>query len=368
MTILLLLFLARALRSHPGTVWLRTRWLGASLVLVGGLGLTGCAALRAKLPGIDVYERLSVFPHALPADSLAVLPEGVLPLDEALEGCSGIQPHHQFVRFACQDDHLVYVARYRVEVEPKVCAAIAREVYPGATLRPGPDLPLPSPSIVFEVIGEDEEEPEPDAGVVVVCVPHRRSGLSFITMMGVPLDASVRDQVLPALAFRGVPDARVTSRQPGSLDLLGRPLAVHSSCRLNSPQNLSCYLGGQMDWMTYGSIWKARIALIKRMAAYRTARGRIVREEDVECVFEGVSTTCQRVILAAKPSLFMRLLGEIQEPGASWTLVIYHVAETVRGRPAVAVCSFYEDQAGSNGLAALCAESFEIPGDSGEER
>ena len=299
------------------------------------------------------YSYLALSPAAPGAENPA-RPQDVPAATAVLTDCSGVQLDEALIHLACDDAQEVYAARYDAEIEPESCEGIASDVYRGANLVGGPDLRLPAPSLTYRA---DIEDPTGLGSVsaVVACSPAPQGGLLFLTAIGgLRLDNAFYERALPAIAYDGVPASVVGSRRPDSLDFFGRALPVHPSCRLIGARNLSCYPSGQMDWSEFGSLADAQAALERRVQASVAAGATVLEDEALECTFEGVATSCRRVVYRMPVSRILTL-------GASNVLIAYYVAEGVRERNAQAVCSFYDDQAPEGGLAALCAESFELP-------
>ena len=344
MTVLLLLFLVRAFRSHPWGVRLRTLRMRGTLALLMSTVATGCAPW---------YEPLAVLP-ADPKlfDGTAQAP-GVYRVAEALEGCDGVQRRSTEVEFACMDGQEIRVRRY--EAGPDGCRHLMRK-----TAGPALDAPLPLglPPASVALSGQGVEG-SLQAGVAAACVPQRGGEVLVVAMVGAPLDSALVSRVLPALAYAPIPDSLVVTGQPDSLAFFGRALPVHASCRLVGARNLSCYPNGQMDWAEYSTHERAEVIVEQRIQALRL-HGKVSEEEDVACTFEGVATTCRRVVVEPRLNLFQRGLAWVFSAGQSLRLVVYLVAEEVRGRHAVAACSLYDDQMLSNGLTWLCMEAFSL--------
>lgn len=313
-------------------------------LIAGLLTLTGCST---------GYSYLALTP-AEPVTENPARPQDIPTATSALADCSGVQLNEALIHLACDDAQEVYAARYDAEVEPESCQGIASDVYRGSNLVGGPALQLPDPSLTYRA----DIEASTGMGAVsavVSCSPAPQGGLLFLTAIGrLQLDRAFYERALPAIAYDGVPASIVGSRRPDSLNFLGRALPVHPSCSLMGARNLSCYPSGQMDWSEFNSLADAQAASERRVQASVSAGATVLEDESVECEFEGVATSCRRVVFRLPISRILTL-------GASNVLIAYYVAEEVRGQNAQAVCSFYDDQAPEGGLAALCAESFELP-------
>jgi hypothetical protein len=196
---------------------------------------------------------------------------------------------------------------------------------------------------------------ETGSGGLAVCGPHRRGGLGLLLAQPGPgADTTAASEALTALAYHGVPPARVLPRRPEEVPLLGRTLDVHSSCELKGAQNLSCFPNGQMNWGTFSTIERARTAQHRQIEANRRSAKAVLADTTVDCTFEGVDTQCRRLVYRAPASKLATL-------GASNVLIVFYAVARVRDTPARAVCSFYRDQARASGLAPLCQEVFEVP-------
>lgn len=313
--------------------------------LFAGIGLlTGCTS----------PSRLSVDPTTASLDANAQW-ERAPARDSLFRSCSGVKLGNGVFEMQCRDLHRFYVARYDVSPSGETCRKIIRRVYSQATLEPGLRLGLPDSTHSYRLTGLAPPELSGGAEGLAACVPHLHGGLGLlIAQQGLAADSVFSADALTALAYDGVPGDRVLSRTPSEVSFLGRSLSVHSSCELKGAQNLSCYPNGQMNWGTFTTLARAQRAQRLQIEASRRYAAAVLADTTVGCAFETVETRCRRLVYRAPVS-------RLATGGASTVLIAFYAAARVRGKPAQAVCSFYRDQARSNGLAPLCGGSFEVP-------
>ncbi|MEM9998200.1 MAG: hypothetical protein AAF809_10915 [Bacteroidota bacterium] len=326
---------------RPLTCLSRSRCTPLTVALASLFVLTGCSHGYA-------YRPLTPTKAASESETLA---EGIAEAEAALADCAGAQLSPSVIHLGCDNAQEVYAARYDAEVEAEACEAIASDVYRGAEIVSGPDLQLPPPSFTYRTT---IDTPLGNSLAVVSCSPSADGGLLFLTAFAKGrLDNGFYTRALPTIANEGVPASLVTSLRPDSLEFFGRALPVSGACRLMGARNLSCYPYGQMDWSGFDSLEAAQASSDQRRSASVEVGATVLEDEVVACSFEGIDTTCRKVVYRLPVSRLLTL-------GASNVLVTYFVEEEVRGHSAQAVCSFYDDQAPEGGLAPLCEEAFEL--------
>ena len=317
-----------------------------ALCLAGGL-FAGCTG----------PSRLPVDPSTGSLDASATPNRRAVSRDSLFQSCSGVALGKGVFELQCRDLHRFYVARYDGSPSSNRCRAIIHRVYRGGTLRDGPRLGLPDSVSTYRLRDLKRRDVAGEVGStgVAACVPHRDGGLGLLLLQdGLGADSLFTAEVLTTLAYEGVPERRVLSRSPKEVPFLGRALPVHSSCELKGAQNLSCFPNGQMNWGTFSTLDRAQEAQRLQRKASRQSGAEVLADTTVGCMFEEVETQCRRLVYRAPVSKLATL-------GASNVLIVFYAAARVRGKPSQAVCSFYRDQARSNGLAPLCQEAFEVP-------
>jgi hypothetical protein len=317
-----------------------TRLVAIAALLV----FSGCSSALQTLP-------LTASPSAASldlSDAVAQRPAGAGAA--ALATCAGLRFDPARVLLECDDDQQVYLIRYAAEPDAAVCRRLVGANLRGVALAPGPALALPARTEVFSATAEGPPG-LPPRPAVAACAPAAGGGaLLAITFGG---DAG---RVLPALAWGGLPAGLDGVATPDSVDVFGRALWVHPSCRLLEPRNLQCESDGQMSWSRFSSAAAAEAAAEAHAVRVLANASETFVDERVGCRFEGVPTVCRRI--AAQVSF--GALGNLLTAGQSRRLVIVVAAADVRGQHAQAECSFFDDQAAPGALATLCRESFDI--------
>jgi hypothetical protein len=267
-----------------------------------------------------------------------------------LATCAGLRFDAARVLLECDDDQQVFLIRYAAEPDAAVCRRLVGANLPGVALAAGPALVLPAGSEVFAATAESPAG-LPPRPAVAVCAPAAGGGALVALALGG--DAG---RVLPALAWDGLPAGLDGNSAPDSVDVFGRGLAVHPSCRLLEPRNLQCASDGQMSWSRFSSAAAATAAAEAHAARMLANASEVLADERVGCRFEGVETVCRRVVARVS----FGALGNVLTTGQSNRLVGIVAAADVRGQHAQAECSFFDDQAAPGTLATLCRQAFEI--------
>ena len=338
MTLIVIALLVRAARARfrPSGAVRR-----AALVLLA-VSASACS------PGYQYLSVVSDGPEGWPAR-----PAGIVPIEEALSGCSSGQPIGPSVQFACPDAQEVHVVRVRGESGDDACRRFVAEMY-RADERAGLSLAGGLPAYANASGGSE-------GGLVAACAPHPVRGMLVAMVGGAPLDTAFVVRTLPAVLREPLPDRLAGPRRPDSLAFFGRWLPVDPVCKPRGVQNLSCFPYGQMDWQAYSSLERAEQALDARVHHTAAERGgKVLADETVACVFEGVVATCRQVTYRLPVSKLLTL-------GRSNVLIANYVAQTVRGRHALAVCSYYDDQGSTTQPAPLCREAFVLDGEARED-
>lgn len=190
---------------------------------------------------------------------------------------------------------------------------------------------------------------------MAVATPHSGSGV-FVAVCSAPPGLFAQCPALvDAIQGRGLSQIASATLHPATVDFAGRALRLHSSCHRKGVQHLKCLEAGQMDWQTPASLIAAKAVLKRRRAETlrgANAAGGQLSKRTFPCQLDGVTTSCVRTVNNLLP--------------APWRwfddrpLIVLSAAAEVRGRPVLAVCSFWRWQAPRDGIAALCAEVFSL--------
>ena len=119
------------------------------------------------------------------------------------------------------------------------------------------------------------------------------------------------------------------------------------------PHNIQCPNYGQISWSTFRSTEKAKQSINANYQITANKKlGEVIEKDSVDVVFEGVETKALKTKYKIKiPQLIM---------GGSNILIIYYVAEEIRGKSIACVMSQYTDDVNAKELAPLLQEVMKL--------
>jgi len=285
-------------------------------------------------------------------------PPSLAPSDSLTSECRGVRFEDGQWEVQCLDMMTYIGIRYDADFSRESCRETLDPYGKRVSSLNGEGFSSVSPSYAFRIDAariQRVSDTDAERYSVALCVPHKDGGLAlFMGFPVVPVDLETVRETMAAVAFDGMPATRLSPRMPRTTPLLGRSLQVPGTCRFMGAQNLSCYPYGQMDWSRFSSMDRARQVMDMKISAGKEQAASVVTDTTVACTLEGAETTCRRILYKATATRIPTL-------GASNRLIVYYAAARVRGTPSQVTCSFFDDQAGPNGLAMLCRESFDVP-------
>ena len=308
-----------------------------------------------------------------PAASLmtsADRPADLAPADSLTANCTGVQYDRGQWEIQCLDLNRYFGVRFDKTFSAKSCRAILEATTSNQISSYDPDLfseVRPSHTFRMKASSASNEAAQVSNNMSInnadaenqdafaLCVPHREGGLvALMAYPGISLDMDTAVDLMTSIVFDGLSESRLSVSRPETTPLLGRTLDVHSSCKFMGAENLSCFPNGQMDWSRFSSMEIAQQANAMKVEAAKRAAASVLSDTTVTCTFEEVETECRRILYKATRTRIATL-------GASNRLIALYAVANVRGIPSQATCSFFDDQARSNGLAPLCDVSFDVP-------
>jgi len=120
-------------------------------------------------------------------------------------------------------------------------------------------------------------------------------------------------------------------------DFAGRSIEVSGACQWMNVNVVQCPRSGEMNWALHENMEAAQKAIDNQFHLTKSRdMSSIISEETVDVVFEGKATKAKKVLLKVKVPKFVT--------GGSNELIIYYVAEEIRGRFMSCVLSHYSDE------------------------
>lgn len=180
---------------------------------------------------------------------------------------------------------------------------------------------------------------------------NRIKAIGFSTLM--ERNKEVERLFVKSILDESIPESVFTSVEVDSIPFAGRYIQLGPVCRWMGPHNMQCPDLGQISWSSFRTMTQARrSAEISRRVTAGRGMGKILEKDSVDVIFEGIETKALRTVYKIKlPRLVM---------GGSNVLVIYYVAEEVRGTNVACIMSHYIDQAKEGELPPLIGEVMEL--------
>lgn len=138
-----------------------------------------------------------------------------------------------------------------------------------------------------------------------------------------------------------------------SINFAGRKIYLGGACRWMGPHNVQCPDYGQISWSEFRTIEDAKnYADLNFRVTAAKGIGKILESDSVNVIFEGVDTKAFKTKFKFKiPTLVM---------GGSNILIIYYLAENIRGKNIACVMSHYTDDVNAKVLAPLLGEVMKL--------
>lgn len=156
---------------------------------------------------------------------------------------------------------------------------------------------------------------------------------------------------------RQIPESVYENIEVDSINFAGRRIALGSSCRWMGVNNLQCPDYGQMNWSLHETIQDASQTVDNQFNVIKARKqGKIISEENVAIIFEGVETTAKRIIYDIKGinSLLVGISG-------GKTLTVYFVSASVRNYNISCVLSHWNnDMINPDGLPPLLEKIMKL--------
>jgi hypothetical protein len=154
-----------------------------------------------------------------------------------------------------------------------------------------------------------------------------------------------------------IPKTIYESLTVDKINFAGREIQLGSACRWMGVNNMQCPYYGQMNWSLHKTLSGAiEAAGIQFKVVTMKPQVKIISQDSVDVVFEGVSTRAGRAVLDVKGlnSLLVGMTG-------GKTLTVYFVAAPVRQYFVSCVMSYWNnDKINSSGLPALVEEVMKL--------
>ncbi|WP_316836100.1 hypothetical protein [Pedobacter nutrimenti] len=141
------------------------------------------------------------------------------------------------------------------------------------------------------------------------------------------------------LLNRSIPDSVYQSLQIDSINFAGRKIALGNQCYWMGVGNTQCPGHGQMSWSVHKDELEAREDVLNRYKVIKAKKnGRVLSEETVNVVFEGIEVRAKKIIYD-----FKGLTSALVRMSGGQTLTVYFVNAPVRNQYVSCVMSFWNN-------------------------
>ena len=169
-----------------------------------------------------------------------------------------------------------------------------------------------------------------------------------------PLPNSLIYQIIDLITNKEVPEDSFDKLRLSNLNFAGREINLPNDCNWMNVNNMQCPYNGQMNWSLHNSLESAEKSNAFQLAGTRSKNGgKVISEEEVDVVFEGVETKAKRIIYDLNGVNTLLAGGE--------NLTVYYVAAKVRDHYVSCVMSFWNnDNVQPSGLTPLLEEVMSL--------
>lgn len=184
------------------------------------------------------------------------------------------------------------------------------------------------------------------------------NGIMAITFGAInKTDKELERQIVHLLTSNGIPQSVYEPMNIDSINFAGRKLPLGRSCRWMGINNVQCPYYGQMNWSVHKTLEDASSSADNQYKVIQAKKqGKVVSEEEVNVVFEGVEVKAKKIVYDFKgvTSLLVGMSG-------GKTLTIYFVAAPVRQNFVSCVMSFWNnDTINPSGLPPLLEQVMKL--------
>jgi len=154
-----------------------------------------------------------------------------------------------------------------------------------------------------------------------------------------------------------IPDSIYNSPEIANINFAGRKIPLGNNCRWMGVNNVQCPYYGQMNWSVHKDLEDASTTIENHYAVLKSKKGvKVVSEEIVDVIFEGVETTAQKAVLD-----FTGARGLLLSMEGSKRLTVYLVSVPIRDNFVSCVMSYWaSNQINPSGLPPLLEQVMKL--------
>ena len=189
-------------------------------------------------------------------------------------------------------------------------------------------------------------------------IENKSKGITAITFTDINKgDKQFENKFVALIMNDEIPKSVYTSLEIDSINFSGRKIALGKSCHWMGINNVQCPYYGQMNWSVHKTLEDASQSVTNQYNVIKVKKGgKIISEELVDVIFEGVSVKAKKAVYDFKgvKSLLVGISG-------GKTLTIYFVAAPAKQNFVSCVMSFWNnDSINPSGLPPLIEEVMKL--------
>lgn len=180
------------------------------------------------------------------------------------------------------------------------------------------DSKLALPNKIIETEQPLEKNPDIKYNTVYYLFASSENEIKYIVFQTLNQRDIFLEQAFITAFLEGKLESYISNDWTGeSVSFAGRVVQLGTACEWRSPHNLYCK-GGQVSWSEFSSAESAGLDLDMRIAANSKGTSKILSQDVLDVLFEGVPSIAYRVVYMGKY--------------ATYPLIVYYVAQEVRGK------------------------------------
>lgn len=161
-------------------------------------------------------------------------------------------------------------------------------------------------------------------------------------------DTVLEKEILERYLKDGLKDYVTDDWTASKITFAGREIELGSACKWKSPHNIYCY-GGQISWSEFPDFDSALSDINMRVKANDNEKLLVLSDDEIEIIFEDIPTIALRVVYMEKSGY------------ENFPLIVYYVAQEVRGRYLSCTLSHYGYNRHYYELPSLLQQIMSVP-------
>ncbi|MCP4522497.1 MAG: hypothetical protein GY827_12520 [Cytophagales bacterium] len=151
-------------------------------------------------------------------------------------------------------------------------------------------------------------------------------------------DRNTEEKLVNAIISNSIPEKCIVSQNTDSIMFAERKVSLDNTCYWTFLNTIQCPYLGEMNWSLHRTLESAEQSVNTQYFLTKQKEGKIVIEESIDIIFEGVPTKAKRVIFE-----FTGATKDLASMSGGTSLIIYYIVATVRNRHISCVFSHWNN-------------------------